>query len=112
MKQARWDLKAARNAYRAKGMKLPTDNDARLAHGQVANELQGLKTELASAEAGKGELSLTKALNVKLGDVAKEIPQLASVAEALPKGLEFLKEIPVIDVAASGVAAERKPKTT
>jgi uncharacterized protein YukE len=106
MKQARKDLKTARNAYRARGMKLPSDNDARLAHGQVADELKGLETELASAEAGKGELPLTKALNVKLGDVAKEIPQLASVAEALPKGLEFLKEIPVIDVVASGVAAE------
>ncbi|MBV9142656.1 MAG: hypothetical protein JO115_17380 [Pseudonocardiales bacterium] len=106
MKQARKDLKAARNAYRAKGMKLPIDNDARLAHGQVVNELKGLETELASAEAGKGELPLTKALNAKLGDIAKEIPQLASVAKALPKGLEFLKEIPVIDVVASGVAAE------
>jgi uncharacterized protein YukE len=106
MKQARKDLKAARNAYRVKGMKLPIDNDARLAHGQVANELKGLETELASAEAGKGELPLTKALSVKLSDIAKEIPQLASVAEAQPKGLEFLKEIPVIDVAASGVAAE------
>ncbi len=106
MKQARKDLRTARNAYRAKGMKLPSDNDARLAHGQVANELKGLETELASAEAGKGELPLTKALNVKLGDIAKEIPQLASVAEALPKGLKFLKEIPVIDVVASGVVAE------
>ena len=106
MKQARKDLKTARNAYRAKGMKLPSDNDARLAHGQVANELKGLETELASAEAGKGELPLTKALNVKLGDIAKEIPQLASVAKALPKGLEFLKEIPATDVVASGVAAE------
>ncbi|HWR48947.1 MAG TPA: WXG100 family type VII secretion target [Pseudonocardiaceae bacterium] len=106
MKQARKDLKTARNAYRVKGMKLPIDNDARLAHGQVVNELKGLETELASAEAGTGELPLTKTLNVKLSNIAKEIPQLASVAEALPKGLEFLKEIPVIDVVASGVAAE------
>ncbi|MGH3720295.1 MAG: WXG100 family type VII secretion target [Pseudonocardiaceae bacterium] len=106
MKQARKDLKEARNAYRAKGMKLPIDNDARLAHGQAGVELKGLETELASAEAGAGELPLTKALNVKLADIAREIPQLASVAEALPKGLEFLKEIPVIDVLASGVVAE------
>jgi uncharacterized protein YukE len=106
MKDARKALKAERDAYQAKGLKLPIDNDARLAHSGAVKELKGLETDLAAAEAGKGELPLTKALNTHLADVAKEIPQLGAVADALPKGLDFLKDIPVIDVAASGVAAE------
>lgn len=65
-----------------------------------------METELAAAEAGKGELPLAKALNTHLAEVAREIPQVSAVADALPKGLEFLRDIPVIDVAASGVAAE------
>jgi uncharacterized protein YukE len=106
MKDARTAFKAERAAYQAKGMKLPADNDARLAHSDAVRELRGLETELAAAEAGKGELPLTKALNTHLAEVAREIPQVSAVADALPKGLEFLRDIPVIDVAASGVAAE------
>lgn len=102
MKGARKSLKQARAEYQAKGMKLPVDNDARLEHSSAVKELKGLETELASAEAGIGELPFTKVFNFHLG----EIPQLGAIADALPKGLEFLKDIPVIDVAAAGVAAE------
>src|SRR5262249_26231626 len=56
MKEARKALKAERAAYRAKGLKLPIDNDARLAHSSAVQELKSLETDLAAAEAGKGEL--------------------------------------------------------
>lgn len=68
--------------------------------------MKDLETKLAEAEAGKGELSLTKALNAHLADIAKEIPQLGAAVNAFPKELDFLRDIPVIDIAATGVAAE------
>jgi len=70
------------------------------------SDLKELETKLTEAEAGKYELPLTKALNTHLADIAKEIPQLGMAVNALPEGLDFLKDIPVIDIAASGVAAE------
>jgi hypothetical protein len=106
MKGARKALKQARAEYQAKGRKLPVDNDARLEHSSAVKDLKGLETELSSAESGAGELPLTKALNLHLSDIAKEIPELSALADAVPKGLAFLKDIPVLDVVASGAAAE------
>lgn len=107
MRGTRKALKAEKAAYKAKGMKLPVDNDARLAHSGAVKELRGLETNLAAAEAGKGELPLTKALNTHLSDIAKSIPKVGGAAlDAVPKGLDFIKDVPVIDVAATGVAAE------
>lgn len=105
MKAARRNMKAERAAYQRKGMKLPKGNESRLAHSQAVKDLKGLETDLSAAEAGKGELPLTRALNAHLGDVAKEIAGI-DLARTMPKELEFLKDVPIIDVTASGVAAE------
>ncbi|HEX3779015.1 MAG TPA: hypothetical protein VHX38_05070 [Pseudonocardiaceae bacterium] len=104
MKQARKDLKAAKAVYQAKGLKLPSSSDASVAHSKSLTELDDLKTSLASAQAGDGELPLNKFLNTKLGDIATEIPVLSRFSK-LSGLVDAIKDIPVVDIAASGVAA-------
>jgi hypothetical protein len=104
MNQARKDLKAAKSAYQAKGLKLPSSSDAKLAHSKALSELDDLKTNLSAAKAGDGELSLSNFLNTKLGDIAHEIPVLSKFSK-LEGLVDAIKDIPVIDIAASGAVA-------
>ncbi|MFD4367774.1 WXG100 family type VII secretion target [Rhodococcus sp. NPDC058521] len=103
LRDARKDFKAERAAYAEKGLNLPSENPARLNRLAAIDDLKGLQNTLTAAEAGKGHLPLSEALNTKLGDVEKLVPGLTGTA---PKGLNFLKDIPVVDVAASGIVAE------
>ncbi|MEC3915478.1 WXG100 family type VII secretion target [Nocardia sp. CDC160] len=101
--QAFQDYAKANSDFIAKGGQLPIDDPA-LANTFAANkDLTQLENKLSAAEAGKGEAPLSNLLNVKIKDADKLIPALEKVT---PKGLNFLKEIPVVDVAASGVVAE------
>lgn len=104
MNQARKDLKAAKSAYQAKGLKLPSSSDAKLEHSKALSELDDLKTNLSAAKAGDGELSLSNFLNTKLGDIASEIPVLSKFSK-LEGLVDAIKDIPVIDIAASGAVA-------
>jgi uncharacterized protein YukE len=104
MNQARKDLKAAKSTYQAKGLKLPSSSDAKLAHSKALSELDDLKTNLSAAKAGDGELPLSKFLNTKLGDIASEIPVLSKFSK-LEGLVDAIKDIPIIDIAASGAVA-------
>ncbi len=101
--KATQDWRTAFDEYRLDGKAMPIDDPARFGHIQAVNDLYHLETKLAAAEAGKGELPLSDALNTKLADMDKLAPELSKLA---PKSLEFLKDIPVVDIAASGVVAE------
>ncbi|HEY4019356.1 MAG TPA: hypothetical protein VGM75_11760 [Pseudonocardiaceae bacterium] len=48
--QARKDLKVAKAAYQAKGLKLPSTSDASVGHSKALSELDDLKTELSAAK--------------------------------------------------------------
>ena len=104
MKQARKDLKVAKSAYQAKGLKLPSSSDAKLAHSKALSELDDLKTNLSAAKAGDGERALSSFLSTKLGDIAHEIPVLSKFSK-LEGLVDAIKDIPVIDIAASGAVA-------
>lgn len=102
LKGARKDLKAAKNAYAAKSLKLPNSNWARTNHLAVANDLKANEAALSKALAGDGELPFSKAMTYSLQDVAKLVHPGAAMAE-LPKGLKFLQDVPVVDVLAAGL---------
>lgn len=104
MRQARKDLRAERAAYRAKGLKVPGANPAKVAHSDAVQQFDDLKAELARAEAGEGDLPLSKALNTRLGDIAREIPALDKLGAKLGDMLDFAKDIPVLDIVATGAA--------
>ncbi|MFI5777331.1 WXG100 family type VII secretion target [Nocardia sp. NPDC051570] len=97
------DWRAAFDKHHAEGKSMPIDHPARFGHIEAVNDLHRLETKLAAAEAGKSELPLSNPLNTKLADMGKLAPELSKLA---PKGLGFLADIPIVDVAASGVVAE------
>ncbi len=103
MDKAQDSWRTAHDAYTAAGKQMPADDPAWANQFAANKDLSNLQTKLAAAETGKGELPLSKALNVKIADAGKMLPGLAKVA---PKGLDFLKDIPVVDVAASAGVAE------
>ncbi|HEX5114988.1 MAG TPA: hypothetical protein VFW65_07300 [Pseudonocardiaceae bacterium] len=102
MRQARRDLKTEKAAYRAKGLRVPGDNPAKVAHSDAIQQFDDLKAELARAEAGEGDLPLSRALNLQLGDVAREISGLGKIGTKLSDILNFAKDVPVLDIAAAG----------
>ncbi|MGC1734529.1 MAG: hypothetical protein WA731_18055, partial [Pseudonocardiaceae bacterium] len=101
IKRARQDLRSAKKAYAAKGLKLPESNAAKAAHKGVFAEFNQLKADLESAEQLERKLPLSAELNTKLSDIGKAIPEIGKVTSKLP---DFLKEVPVVDVLATGVA--------
>ncbi|MVU78965.1 hypothetical protein GPX89_17140 [Nocardia sp. ET3-3] len=98
-RDARKELKDAKAAYADKGLKIPKDDPARINHSEAYNDLKSVESQLADVEAGKGEKPFIEILNANIGDLAKVAPSI----DALPKGLKFLKEIPVVDIAAASV---------
>ncbi|WP_299575180.1 hypothetical protein [uncultured Williamsia sp.] len=101
-RELRWKLKAEQAAYKQRGMAVPEGTQARLDHLAGSQALDDLKTQLADAQAGKGELPMSQILNTKMSD----LKGIAGLSEKLPGKLKFLSDIPVIDVAATGVVAE------
>jgi hypothetical protein len=102
IKKARQDLRAAKQEYAAKGLKLPGGNAAKAAHKSVFAEFERLKADLKSAERLERKLPLCAELNTKLSDIGKAIPEIGKITSKLP---DFLKDVPVVDVLATGVAA-------
>ncbi len=99
--RSRHDLRAAKEEYAAKGLKLPDGNAAKAAHKGVFAEFERLKADLEGAERLERKLPLYAELNTKLSDIGKAIPEIGKVTSKLP---DFLKEVPVVDVLATGVA--------
>ncbi|WP_369375967.1 WXG100 family type VII secretion target [Streptomyces sp. cg36] len=97
--QAKKDLRAERKDWQKQGKALPKDSPARLAYKDALTKLDGLETDIARAEHGSSALPYDHALNVKVGDAADAL-KLGKGLEKLP---DFLKEIPVVDVAAASV---------
>ncbi|MFI1165208.1 WXG100 family type VII secretion target [Streptomyces sp. NPDC020801] len=95
---AKKDLRAERKAYQKAGRALPKDLPAKSAYRDAVARVEALEEDIASAERGSSELPYDRALNVKLADAADAL-RLGKGLEKLP---EFIKEIPVLDVAAAG----------
>jgi uncharacterized protein YukE len=99
-KATRKPLQAAKAQYAAKGLKLPATSDAALAHSRALRELNAAAEQFGQAGTPKGVLPGSTWLNVKLGDLPRA-PGSGPWTKALPKELQFLKDIPVLDVAAT-----------
>ncbi len=101
--KAQADLRTAFDKYYADNKTMPIDDPARTNFLSAVGDLRQQQAMLADAEAGRGEQPLSKMLNTKIGDVGKLFPKFGG---DMPEGLKFLKDIPVVDIAASGVVAE------
>ncbi|WP_405615411.1 WXG100 family type VII secretion target [Streptomyces sp. NBC_00076] len=94
---AKKELRAERKAYQKAGRALPKDLPAKGAYADAATKVDSLEEAIARADHGSTALPYDRALNVKLADAADALRLGKGVAE-LP---EFLREIPVLDVAAA-----------
>ncbi|MGW2382849.1 WXG100 family type VII secretion target [Streptomyces sp. NPDC001658] len=94
---AKKELRAERKAYQKAGRGLPKDLPAKGAYADAVMRVDSLEEAIARADHGSTALPYDRALNVKLADAADALRLGKGVAE-LP---EFLKEIPVLDVAAA-----------
>ncbi|MER6570620.1 hypothetical protein ABT288_31660 [Streptomyces sp. NPDC001093] len=95
---AKKQLRAERKAYQKAGEALPKDLPAKSAYRDALTKVDDLENAIARAENGSTALPYDRALNVKLADAA----DLLRAGEGLEKVPDFLKEIPVLDVAAAG----------
>ncbi|MEV7159948.1 hypothetical protein AB0N77_36005 [Streptomyces misionensis] len=95
---AKKELRAERKAYQKAGKALPKDLPAKSAYKDALTKVDDLEDAIARAENGSTKLPYDRALNVKLADAA-ELLRAGKSLEAVP---DFLKEIPVLDVAAAG----------
>ncbi|MFF4187278.1 WXG100 family type VII secretion target [Streptomyces sp. NPDC001691] len=94
---AKKDLRAERKAWQKEGKTLPKDAGARVAYKDALSKLDSLEADIARGEAGSSKLPYDHALNTKIADVADGL-RVGRSLESVP---EFLKEIPVVDVAAA-----------
>ncbi len=94
---AKKELRAERKAYQKAGRSLPKDLPAKGAYRDAVMKVDSLEEAIARADVGSSKLPYDRLLNVKLADAADAL-RLGKGLEALP---EFLKEVPVIDVAAA-----------
>ncbi|MGW3310587.1 WXG100 family type VII secretion target [Streptomyces sp. NPDC001073] len=95
---AKKELRAERKAFQKAGRSLPKDLPAKGAYADAVAKVQSLEEDIARADYGSTRLPYDRALNVKLGDAADAL----RAGESLDKLPDFLKEIPVLDVAAAG----------
>ncbi|OIK23809.1 WXG100 family type VII secretion target [Streptomyces malaysiense] len=95
---AKKELRAERKAYQKAGRALPKDLPAKGAYKDALTEVDDLEDAIARAENGSTKLPYDRALNVKLADAA-DLLRTGRSLESVP---DFLKEIPVLDVAAAG----------
>ena len=91
-------LRKERKAFRKAGKRLPGDLPAKGAYRDAVARVESLETDIARADHGSTALPYDRALNVKLTDAAGAL----RAGEGLEKLPDFLKEIPVLDVAAAG----------
>lgn len=96
-KATRGPLQAAKAEYAAKGLNLPANNDARLAHSDALKELNAAADKFGNAAEPKWVMPGSDWLNFKLGDLAKS----GSLVKTFPEKLGFLKDVPVLDIGAT-----------
>lgn len=94
----RSDYQAEKQAYESKGMKLPKDNPARLAHAEASNALADVRARTSAAEQGLYTNSMSSALDTRVS----ELPKLGAVTGRLPS---FLKASNALGVLGTGVGA-------
>lgn len=104
LRQARVGAKADVEAIRATGVSIKPGDPAYAPYREAIDAIKDLDRDTSAARAGLGESSLSKMLNFKVGDIA------AVEAAKLPRFLRFAKEIPVLDIAATGAAAALQTK--
>ncbi|MFE1752854.1 hypothetical protein [Streptomyces anandii] len=95
---AKKDLRAERKAFQKAGRALPDDLPAKGAYRDAVAQVRSLEEDIARADHGSTRLPYDRALNVKLADAADAL----RAGKALEKLPDFLKELPVLDVAAAG----------
>jgi uncharacterized protein YukE len=96
--QAKKELRAERKAYQKAGKSLPKDLPAKGAYKDAVTKLDGLESDIADAEHATDTLPFDRALNTKLEDAASAL-RLGEGVDKLP---DFLKDVPVVDIAAAG----------
>ncbi|MDQ1046510.1 WXG100 family type VII secretion target [Streptomyces sp. V4I2] len=95
---AKKELRAERKAFQKAGRALPKDLPAKGAYADAVTRVDSLEEAVVRADHGSTALPYDRALNVKLADAADAL-RLGKGMEKLP---DFLKEVPVLDVAAAG----------
>jgi len=95
---AKKELRSERKAFQKAGRSLPKDFPAKGAYADAVAKVQSLEEDIARADYGSTRLPYDRALNVKLADAADAL----RAGESLEKLPDFLKEVPVLDVAAAG----------
>ncbi|MET7681244.1 WXG100 family type VII secretion target [Streptomyces sp. NPDC005423] len=95
---AKKQLRTERKAFQKAGRSLPKDLPAKGAYRDAVAKVRSLEDSIAAADNGSTKLPYDRVLNVKLADAADAL----RTGESLDKLPDFLKEIPVLDVAAAG----------
>ncbi|WP_416975689.1 WXG100 family type VII secretion target [Streptomyces sp. 4F14] len=103
---AKKDLRAERKAFQKAGRHLPADFPAKSAYSDAVMKVDSLEEAIARADRGSSALPYDRVLNLKLGDAADALRLGRGIAE-LP---EFLRELPVLDVAAAAAAGAIEAK--
>jgi uncharacterized protein YukE len=95
---AKKELRSERKAFQKAGRALPKDFPAKGAYADAVAKVESLEEDIARADYGSTKLPYDRVLNVKLADAAEAL----RAGESLDKLPDFLKEVPVLDVAAAG----------
>ncbi|MGN5379083.1 WXG100 family type VII secretion target [Streptomyces lasalocidi] len=91
-------LKAERRVFQQQGRTMPDDLPAKSAYRDAVSKVKTLEDDILAADHGADRLPLDRALNIKMVDAAHAL----RVGEGVEKLPDFLKEVPVLDVAAAG----------
>ncbi|WP_030681997.1 WXG100 family type VII secretion target [Streptomyces cellulosae] len=94
---AKKELRAERKAFQKAGRALPKELPAKGAYADATTKVDSLEEAIARADRGSTALPYDRALNVKLADAADAL----RLGKGLAEVPEFLREIPVLDVAAA-----------
>lgn len=100
-------LRKERKAYQKAGKSLPKDFEAKGAYRDAMAKVDSLEEDIARADHGSARLPFGRLLNYKVEDAAEAL-RLGEDIDKLP---DFLKEMPVIDVAAAGTCGLLEAKT-
>ncbi|MFI9719404.1 hypothetical protein ACIHFE_07065 [Streptomyces sp. NPDC052396] len=96
MEASKAAMQAEVDALTKEGKELPAEFPAKSAYADAVKQVMQLDSTIKAADSGR--LPADGPLNVKVADAAEAL-KLGRGLEALPK---FLREIPVVDVAAAG----------
>ncbi|MET8983661.1 hypothetical protein ABZX85_49700 [Streptomyces sp. NPDC004539] len=98
VQSAKKELRAERKAFQKAGRAMPDDLPAKSAYRDTLMKVDSLEEAIVRADHGSTALPYDRQLNVKLSDAADAL----RAGKSLEKLPDFLKEVPVLDVAAAG----------